>query len=155
MLSKAIELNDTYNGVQVVVSTVETLEGNKIEDYAHAMYNQYDIGKYSMGILILVSPSDRDVRIEMGKKLQSRLKCTPASKEIQSKLLTCYLKTDDLPQAIVLAQSEIIDEIKQNVSADWQEIDKKNYNIFMIVFIIIFGGGTACCAYLCFSKEKD
>ena len=34
MLSKAIELNDTYNGVQVVVSTVETLEGNKIEDYA-------------------------------------------------------------------------------------------------------------------------
>ncbi len=154
MLSKAIELNDTYNGVQVVVSTVETLEGNKIEDYAHAMYNQYDIGKYSMGILILVSPSDRDVRIEMGKKLQSRLKCTPASKEIQSKLLTCYLKTDDLAQGTVIAQSEIINEIKENVSSAWEKEDKKAENGMLICFIVVFGTGIIAIIYSLHEDRK-
>lgn len=153
MMLKATELNDTYNGVQVVVSTVETLKGNKIEDYACSMYDQYKIGKNSMGVLILVSTTDKEAKVEIGEKLQKTITNSVLNR-IQSSVVTEYLKTDDLPQAIVLAQSEIIDEIKQNVSADWQEIDKKNYNIFMIVFIIIFGGGTALCAYLCFSKEK-
>lgn len=153
MLSKAIELNDTYNGVQVVVSTVETLEGNKIEDYAHAMYNQYDIGKYSMGILILVSPSDRDVKIEMGKRLQDSLKYTSASKEIQSKLLTCYLKTDDLAQGTVIAQSEIINEIKENVSSDWEKEDKKAKNGMLIFFIVVFGTGIIAIIY-CLHEDR-
>lgn len=153
MLLKATELNDTYNGIQVVVSTVESLTDNKIEDYTCSMYDQYRIGKYSMGVLILVSIADKEAKVEIGEKLQGNLTNSVQNK-IKSSVVTEYLKTDDLPQAIVLAQSDIIDEIKQNVPADWEEIDKKNYNIFMLVFIIIFGGGTACCAYLCFSKEK-
>lgn len=154
IMLKAKELNDTYNGMQVVVSTVETLKGNKIEDYACSMYDQYKIGKYSMGVLILVSSTDKEVKVEIGEKLQKTI-TNSVSNRIQSSVATEYLKTNDLAQATVLAQSEIIDELKQNVPADWEERDKKNYNIFMIVFIIIFGGGTACCVYLCFSKEKD
>ncbi len=41
MLNKAKELNDNYNGIQVVVTTVDSLEGHEIENYAYAMYNQY------------------------------------------------------------------------------------------------------------------
>ena len=41
MLNKAKELNDNYNGIQVVVTTVDSLQGHEIENYAYAMYNQY------------------------------------------------------------------------------------------------------------------
>lgn len=41
MLNKAKELNDNYNGIQVVVTTVDSLGGHEIENYAYAMYNQY------------------------------------------------------------------------------------------------------------------
>ena len=41
MLNKAKELNDNYNGIQVVVTTVDSLGGHEIESYAYAMYNQY------------------------------------------------------------------------------------------------------------------
>lgn len=153
MMLKAKELNDTYNGIQVVVSTVDTLKGNKIEDYACSMYDEYKIGKYSMSVLILVSSADKEAKVEIGEKLQGNL-TNSVSNKMPFSVATEYLKTDDLAQATVLAQSEIIDEIKQNVSADWEEEDKKNANLMFLFFIIIFGGGVGCCAYFCFSKQK-
>lgn len=153
MISRAVELNDTYNGIQVVVSTVETLQGNKIEEYAHSMYNQYDIGKNSMGILILLSTTDKDVKIEIGEKLQKNINGS-VSEKIHSKLLTSYLKTEDLAQGTVIAQSEIINEIKENISADWEKIDKNNANGMFIFFIVIFGLGI-CCIIYCLYGEKS
>lgn len=41
MLERAKNLDTNYNGIQVVVTTVNSLEGHEIENYAYAMYNQY------------------------------------------------------------------------------------------------------------------
>ena len=153
MMQKATELNDTYNGIQVVVSIVDTLKGNRIEDYACSMYDEYKIGKYSMGVLILVSSTDKEVKVEVGEKLRRTI-TNPVLNKIQFSVEKEYLKTDDLAQATVLAQSEIIDEIKQNVPADWEERNKRNNNLMLLILLIIFGGSTGCCTYFCFNKQK-
>ena len=44
LLDKAVTLAEESDGIQVVLSTVESLDGNSIENYALEMYNQYKIG---------------------------------------------------------------------------------------------------------------
>jgi len=70
LMQKALDLVESYNGIQVVVTTIKSLEGSSPEEYAYTMYNQYGIGKDSMGILILLATEDREVRIETGQKMQ-------------------------------------------------------------------------------------
>ena len=56
-------------GGQVVVMTVESLDGEAIEDYAHGVFEQYGIGSSDKnnGTLILLSVGDRQSRIELGR----------------------------------------------------------------------------------------
>ena len=41
MMTDAVNLAEEYDGVQVVVTTIESLKGHTIEEYAYSMYNQY------------------------------------------------------------------------------------------------------------------
>ena len=56
-------------GGQIVVMTVESLDGESIESYAHGVFNQYGIGASDRnnGTLILLSVGDRQSRIEVGR----------------------------------------------------------------------------------------
>lgn len=156
-----MELNDTYNGIQVVVSTVETLQGNEIEEYAYSMYNQYGIGKDSMGILILLSTTDRDVRIETGYHMQKYI-TDSMSGRILDKYGMEYFRTDDFAQGLMLVQNGIINEIKEKVPNDWETVEG-NSNQYLSnsnqgldglwIIIVIFGAAIIYIIYLLFSKE--
>ena len=65
LVSKAISLDENHNGIQVVITTIETLNGESIDDYSIRMYNQYGIGKDDMGVLILLATQDRDIKISI------------------------------------------------------------------------------------------
>ena len=60
---------------QVVVATVRSLEGYEVEDYANRLYRAWKLGtkEKSNGVLLLVAPSDRKVRIEVGYGLEGAL----------------------------------------------------------------------------------
>lgn len=148
IISKAVELNDTYNGIQVVVSTVETLQGNEIEEYAYSMYNQYGIGKDSMGILILLSTTDRDVRIETGYNMQKYI-TDSMSGRILDKYGMDYFRTNDFAQGLISVQSGMINEIKEKVPNDWETVENTSINsesawkvgkAILIIFAIFLGG---------------
>lgn len=62
MMERAVKLDQDYNGTQVVVSTVTTLNGYNIDEYSYTMYNQYGIGKDDMGVLICLSTGDREIK---------------------------------------------------------------------------------------------
>lgn len=147
MISMAVELNDSYNGIQVVVSTVESLQGNEIEEYAYSMYNQYGIGKDSMGILILLSTTDRDVRIETGYNMQKYI-TDSISGRVLDKYGMDYFRVDDFSQGLMAVQSGIINEIKERVPSDWETIDNTSINTesawkvgkaILIIFAIFIG----------------
>lgn len=63
---------DDSDGTQVVVTTIKSLEGSSIEDYAIAMAREWGIGgaEQDNGLLILLSVDDREVRVEVGYGLE-------------------------------------------------------------------------------------
>lgn len=66
---KALEGTSTD---QVAVVTVPSLEGYPIEDYAIGLARQWQIGQKDKdnGLLLLVAPNERRVRIEVGRRLE-------------------------------------------------------------------------------------
>lgn len=120
LMQKAVDLAESYNGIQVVVTTVNSLEGNEPEQYAYAMYNQYRIGKDSMGILILLSVQERQVRIETGFKMQAYI-TDSLSGRILDKYGMEYLKENKFAEGLISIQNATIDEIRNRVPNNWYE----------------------------------
>ncbi|WP_243370010.1 TPM domain-containing protein [Microvirga solisilvae] len=60
---------------QVVVATVSSLEGTSVEDYANRLFRAWQLGqkKNNNGVLLLVAPNDRKLRIEVGYGLEGAL----------------------------------------------------------------------------------
>lgn len=63
---------DQKTGVQIAVVTVQSLEDQPIENYAHDLFKSLGIGnkKDDRGLLILLSPSEHQYRIEVGRGLE-------------------------------------------------------------------------------------
>ena len=60
---------------QLAIVTVPTLEGRTVEDYGHELFNQWGIGRRDVnnGVLLLVAPQERRMRIEVGYGLEPLL----------------------------------------------------------------------------------
>lgn len=71
LMDTAVSLAEEHNGIQVVVTTVESLGGDTVENYALNMYNKYGIGKDDMGLLILLSTGDREIWVTTGLAMEA------------------------------------------------------------------------------------
>jgi uncharacterized protein len=63
------------SGIQLVVATVSSLDGEEIEPYANALFRDWKLGEKAKnnGVLLLVAPKERRVRIEVGYGLEGTL----------------------------------------------------------------------------------
>lgn len=59
---------DRQTGNAVIIATVNSLQGDTIEDFAAKLYASWGIGgaERDTGVLLLVAPNERKVRIEVG-----------------------------------------------------------------------------------------
>jgi uncharacterized protein len=85
----AIERN---SGTQIVVVTLATLAGYEIEAWGLALGRTWEIGRAGRddGIIIVVAPRDRAVRIEVGYGLEGRIPDATAHRVIQSHMLPAF-----------------------------------------------------------------
>ncbi len=74
-LSERLKAYEDESTNQVVVLTVRSLEGENVEDYANAVFNAWKLGQKGKdnGVLLLVAPDDRRMRIEVGYGLEGTL----------------------------------------------------------------------------------
>ncbi|MGE4373977.1 MAG: YgcG family protein [Xanthobacter sp.] len=74
---------------QLVVATVPSLEGRPIEDYANGLFRAWKLGQKqeNNGILLLVAPNERKVRIEVGYGLEGVLTDAMASTIIRNVII--------------------------------------------------------------------
>lgn len=74
---------------QFVVATVPSLEGTSVEDYANRLFRFWKLGQADKnnGVLLLVAPNERRVRIETGYGLEGVLPDAVASTIIQTAIL--------------------------------------------------------------------
>jgi uncharacterized protein len=63
---------EAQTGAQIAVVTLETLEGEPVEDVANALYSKWGIGKKTTneGVLLLLAIRDRRDRLEIGYGLE-------------------------------------------------------------------------------------
>lgn len=114
MQDRAVELDKDYDGIQVVVTTVKSLNNYNVDEYAHAMYNQYGIGKDDMGVLILLSTGERQIKIETGGKMDAYIPGSVSGRLIDENALS-YLKEDKFDEGLESLQNAVIEYIKEKV----------------------------------------
>jgi len=85
---------DTSN--QVVVVTIKDLQGYAIDDYGYQLGRHWGIGQKGRdnGALLIVAPTERKVRIEVGYGLEGTLTDATANNIIQTRILPRFRTGD-------------------------------------------------------------
>lgn len=99
-------------GAQVVVVTLESLNGENLEQFATDMFRAYGIGdrEKNNGILLLVVSGDRELRIEVGYGLEGVINDAKAGRILDDFVIP-YLKDNLWDQGIVNGFDAVIQEI--------------------------------------------
>jgi uncharacterized protein len=90
---KALEAKSTD---QVAVVTLKSLQGYPIEDYGYQLGRAWGIGQKGKdnGVLLIVAPNERKVRIEVGRGLEPVMTDAMSSLIIQNAILPEFRKGD-------------------------------------------------------------
>jgi len=109
------------SGIQLVVATVNSLEGQEIEPYANELFRKWALGekKKNNGVLLLVAPNERRVRIEVGYGLEGTL-TDALSKVIISNAMTPRFKAGNFSEGISRGVDDIITVLTTDAS-EWQK----------------------------------
>jgi uncharacterized protein len=85
-VSGLLKAHETRTTDQVVVLTVPSLEGRSIEEYAVEVFQAWKLGQKSKdnGVLLVIVPRERKMRIEVGYGLEGRLTDVAASRIIRN-----------------------------------------------------------------------
>lgn len=112
-LTAKLEALETATGRQLVVATVPSLEDYPIEDYANGLFRAWKLGeaKTNNGVLLLVAPSDRKVRVEVGYGLEDRLTDALSATIIRNRIIPSF-KAGDLPGGIVAGTDALISQLQ-------------------------------------------
>ena len=86
-------------GHQFVVVTVNDLGGHSIEDYGVTLGRTWGIGRKGVddGVLLIVAPNQRKVRIEVGYGLEKALRDDEAASIIRTAILPAF-RAGDYPR---------------------------------------------------------
>jgi uncharacterized protein len=138
------------SGIQLVVATVASLEGQEIEPYANQLFREWKLGqeKKNNGVLFLIAPKDHKARIEVGYGLEGTL-TDATSKIIILNAVAPRFKAGDFDGGIARGVDDIITTLTTD-SSEWQKKpelrakDSSNWLaivvglLFVAVFISLF-----------------
>ena len=112
---------ETKSGIQLVVATVASLEGQEIEPYANELFRNWKLGERikNNGVLLLVAPNERRVRVEVGYGLEGTL-TDALAKVIITNAITPRFKTGDFGGGISRGVDDIITVLTTD-AAEWQK----------------------------------
>jgi uncharacterized protein len=113
-LSAKLRSIEKESGHQVAVATITSLEDLEIEDYGLMLGRRWGIGRKNVddGVMILVAPNDRKMRLEVGVGLEQVI-TNAVAQEIVDNAMKPRFKTGDFAQGIAGA----IDAIGKRFSA--------------------------------------
>lgn len=112
---------EAKSGIQLVVATVRSLEGQEIEPYANQLFRFWQLGEKAKnnGVLLLVAPNERRVRIEVGYGLEGTL-TDALSAVIISNAMTPRFKAGDFSGGIARGVEDIITVLTTDES-EWRQ----------------------------------
>ena len=128
---------------QLVVVTLKSLQGTSIEDFGVQLARHWKIGQKEKnnGVLLIVVPSERKVRVEVGYGLEGTLTDAISRLIIENGVLPRF-RANDFPGGITRAVDDIISVLTGD-AAEWKQRAAKRPNPaptwdpFMIMLLII------------------
>lgn len=109
-LDATLAAQETKATDQFVIATVPSLQGTSVEDYANRLFRFWQIGqaRKNNGVLLLVAPAERKVRIEVGYGLEGILTDAVSSTIIRTAILPSF-KAGNMPAGIEAGAAAILE----------------------------------------------
>jgi len=136
-------------GRQFVIATVTSLEGRTIEDYGYRLGRDWGIGNEQKddGVILLIAPNERKVRIETGYGARVFLTDAVSSIIIRESILPKF-KAGDMPGGIAAGADQIITMMElpaaeaakraQEIgAAETQRSSQRRVSPFPVIFMVI------------------
>src|SRR5713226_5175667 len=107
---------------QLVVVTVRSLGGRAIEDYGYRLGRSWGIGQKDKnnGVLLIVAPNERKVRIEVGYGLEGALP-DAISRLIIENGITPRFRANDFPGGITRGVDDVISVLTEDAE-EWKRL---------------------------------
>ena len=117
MLVQKLEAFEQKSSDQIVVATIATLEGEAIEPYANRLFRAWGLGQAGEdnGILLLVAPNDRRMRIEVGYGLEGTLTDLHSKLIIENTMVPAF-RAGDYAGGITRAVDDMILVLEGNAA---------------------------------------
>jgi uncharacterized protein len=106
---------------QLVVVTLKSLQGTSIEDYGYQLGRRWQIGQKDKnnGVLLIVAPNERKVRIEVGYGLEGTLTDAVTKLIIENSILPRF-KVADFSGGIKRGVEDIV-QVLSGDAQEWQD----------------------------------
>jgi uncharacterized protein len=112
-LGARLEALQKASSRQLVIATVSSLDGYEIEDYGYRLGRHWGIGQKEAdnGLILLVAPKERKVRIEVGTGLEAIVTDAFSSIVINQTILPAF-KAGDYPGGIKAGADALIGQLQ-------------------------------------------
>ncbi|MBN1470425.1 MAG: YgcG family protein [Syntrophaceae bacterium] len=100
-ITERLKAHEDRTSNQIAILTTPTLEGAGIEEYTVAVFNEWKLGQKGKdnGVLVVVAPKDRRMRIEVGYGLEGTMPDGVAGSIIRN-VMTPHFKNNDYNKGI-------------------------------------------------------
>ena len=125
LLSDKLKEHEERTSNQVVILTINSLQGESIEEYSNIVFNEWELGQKDKdnGILIVVVPNEKRMRIEVGYGLEGTMPDIIASRIIRE-IMTPRFREGDFDEGITegaLAVINVLEGQELSGAADFNE----------------------------------
>ena len=126
-LEQRLQDVETKTSSEIAVATVKSLDGMSVEEYANRLFKEWGVGqaKTDNGVLILVAPNEREMRIEVGYGLEGILPDGLAG-EIRDEQFLPRFRDDDYAAGITAGVNRIADIVEKNQVLTPEELARFN-----------------------------
>jgi uncharacterized protein len=124
-LSADLAEHERKTGNQIAVLTLPSLEGEPLEEFSHRVSTTWKLGRQETdnGVLLLVVPGERRIRIEVGYGLEGILTDAKGSQIIRREIVPRF-KSGDFPGGIAAGLKAIMATIEGTYTAPAETRDK-------------------------------
>jgi uncharacterized protein len=126
-LDQRIDQLEQKTTSEIAVVTVTSLDGMEVEEYANKMFKAWGVGqaKQDNGVLVVVSPTDRAMRIEVGYGLEGVLPDGLAGQIIREDFIPRF-RDGDFSGGINTGVNHVIDIVEKHQVLTPEEVAKLN-----------------------------
>ena len=141
-LSSELATHERETSNQIVVVTLTSLQGYSIDDFGNQLGRHWGIGQKERdnGVLLIVAPNERKVRIEVGYGLEGVL-TDALSHNIIQKVILPQFKRGEMQQGIVNGVRAIMQALEGTFEPLGDKRNNKLGEIAAMLFIFLIGLG--------------